>query len=213
MKNILYSYYRSSCSYRIRIQLAYKGIEFTYKPIHLVKEGGDQHKSEFSELNPMKQVPYWHDENIGISQSMAIAEYLEEKYPEKPMLPKSINERAKVRELCEIINSGTQPLQNLSALKSLVKDFGFNDQQKNDWVKKVISQGLSAFEQKLDSKDSNYSVNSFSLADAFLLPQVYNAQRFNVDMRVFPKIMEINNFLSEQSFVKKAHPDTQPDTP
>lgn len=206
---ILYSYWRSSCSYRVRIALEFLNCSYEYRPIHLVKDGGEQLKQEYKDLNPMAQVPYLIDGDLQLSQSMAILEYLHEKFPEKNLIPSDPKKAAKVREICEIINSGIQPLQNLSVLKKLVGEFGINEEQKIQWIQQVITKGFQAIEPLLSEAD--FCVGDFSIADALLIPQVYNAERFELDMEAFPKIRKINNHCKSLNYFEKASPQNQPD--
>lgn len=210
----LYSYYRSSCSYRVRIALAYKQIEYAYIPVHLLDKGGHQNTAEYQKINSKKEVPTLiHNENP-ISQSMAIFEYLDEVSPATKLFPKNLLERTYVRQACEIINSGTQPLQTLWVLNKLVSDFKINDEQKKIWISDVITQGLYAFEKFISNKKGKFCFgDTLTAADMFLVPQMYGAHRFGVNLTPFKILSEINETcLSIQAF-QKAHPDHQPDTP
>jgi len=213
---VLFSYWRSSCSWRVRIALHLKNVEYEYRAIHLVKDGGEQLKDEFRNINPLSQVPAYIDytedgEPRTITQSLAIMEYLEEKYQSQgiSILGNDIFQRAKVRQISEMINSGTQPIQNLS-----VMNYHSTDQkERSAWSKHFIDKGLKAVEKVLEKSAGKYCVgNSISMADCCLVPQVYNAKRFNVDMNQFPIIKEIiGNLETEDAFVK-AHPQQQPDS-
>jgi maleylacetoacetate isomerase len=206
---ILYSYWRSSCSYRVRIALEFLNCSYEYRPIHLVKDGGEQLKEDYQKLNPMAQVPFLVDGNVQLSQSMAILEYLNAKFPEKRIIPDDHEKAAKVREVCEIINSGIQPLQNLSVLKKLVNDFGASEEQKIDWIKQAITKGFQAIEPLIS--DGDFCFEEFSIADALLVPQVYNAERFQLDMSAFPKIKNINEKCLQLDYFQKAEPSAQID--
>lgn len=210
----LYSYYRSSCSYRVRIALNLKGLDYDIEPVHLVKEGGEQFLESFTRLNPSSRVPVLVHENKKLFQSVAIIEYLDETFTEKPLYPRESYEKAQVRLLCEIINSDIQPLQNLSILKKLVKDFSISDEQKISWIQDIISKGLSSYETQLQQTAGSFSFGDQpTAADCFLIPQVYNAERFKLDMTSFPLIHKVSqNCQSIEAFIK-AHPDNQPDTP
>lgn len=209
----LYSYYRSSCSYRVRIALNHKNLPFEYVPVHLVKDGGEQLKADFSALNPKNEVPVLVDKNISLTQSTAIFLYLDRISIENPLFPKELPFFEKSVELMEIINSGIQPLQNLSVLKKLKADFKVSDEQKIDWIKHFIFKGLKAYQDKLTTKTKFSLGDEVTAPDMFLIPQLYNAHRFNVDMTELKHLLEIEkNCLTLDSF-KKAHPDVQPDTP
>lgn len=207
----LYSYYRSSCSYRVRIALHHKSLPFEYIPIHLVQS--EQLSEEYLALNPKKEVPTLVDKNISLSQSTAIILYLDRMYIEKPLFPKELPFFEKCLELVEIINSGIQPLQNLAVLKKLKTDFGISDDQKNEWVKHFIFEGLKAYQAKL-TPGSKFSLgDEVTAADMFLIPQLYNAHRFEVNMSELGHLLEIEqNCLKLEAF-KKADPAMQPDKP
>lgn len=212
-KPILYSYFRSSCSYRVRIALNYKGIDYEYRPVHLVKDGGEQLKESYLKLNPKGEVPFYVDGDVGISQSMAILMFLEEKYPEKKLLPKDPLKRAHCIQLCELINSGIQPIQNLKVLKYLVNELGQEEGVKAKWANYWITEGFISLENFLKDLSGTYSIgNELSLADCFLVPQVYNAERFKVDMDRFPHIKKINENCLKLECFQKADPANQPDS-
>nr|APH81356.1 GST zeta [Tigriopus kingsejongensis] len=173
-KPVLYSYFRSSCSWRVRIVLALKDIEYEYRPVHLVKDGGEQHQADFLKLNPMAQVPALTMGDRILTQSVAIIEYLEEAYPQHPILPTDPWLRAQVRQIVEIIGSGTQPVQNLSVMKMARDD----PAQRVEWSHYWIRQGLSAVESVLSQTAGRYCVgDEVTMADCCLVPQIYNAER------------------------------------
>ncbi|XP_042548597.1 maleylacetoacetate isomerase [Dipodomys spectabilis] len=206
-KPILYSYFRSSCSWRVRIALALKGINYETVPINLIKDGGQQFSEEFEALNPMKQVPALKIDGIIISQSLAIIEYLEETRPTPRLLPQDPKKKASVRMISDLISSGIQPLQNLSVLKQM----GDNPQP---WAQKVIISGFDALEKILQSTAGKYCVgDEVSMADLCLVPQVANAKRFNVDLTPYPTINHINKTLLALEAFQVSHPSRQPDTP
>lgn len=209
----LYSYFRSSCSYRVRIALNLKQLDFETLPIHLVRDGGEQNKADYRKHNPMGQVPCLLVGDVGLSQSMAILEYLEQVHPEPALLPKDPIAAAQVRAVCEMINSGIQPIQNLSVLVYLEGDMGAQG-KRVEWSRHWITRGFDALEQMLQSSAGRFSFgDSITLADCFVIPQVYNAHRFKVDMSRYPIINRINeNCLAIESFAAAA-PARQPDTP
>lgn len=212
--SILYSYYRSSCSYRVRIALAYKDIPYEYKAIHLMKDGGEQFTTEYSSLNPQQQVPYWIDDRVQLGQSMAICLYLDSIQPNPSLFFQNRPlEFVKIMELCEVINSGIQPLQNLSILKRLISG-GFSEQQKTQWICDAIHKGFVAYEKILQKTSGDFSVaNTFSAADCFLIPQIYNAHRFGLNLNPFSNIKRIEKNCLATNFVQKAKPEIQPDMP
>ena len=210
----LYSYFRSSCSYRVRIALNLKGLDYEIVPVHLVKDGGEQFKDSFTELNPSNKVPVLIDGEKTLFQSVAITEYLEETYKEKPLYPVKPIEKAQVRLLCEIINSDIQPLQNLFILKKLISDFSITDEQKIKWIQDIIARGFQSYEKTLKKTAGTFSfADQITAADCFLVPQVYNAERFKVDMKVFPNIQRVVDKCRSIEAFEKAHPDNQVDAP
>jgi len=205
----LYTYWRSSCSWRVRICLALKALQFTPVPIHLVKNGGEQHSDMYKNLNPMAQVPTLIDGDFQLTQSMAIIEYLEERYPENHALfPGDAQAKARVRQVCEIINSGIQPVQNLNVLQRLDAD------KKVEWAHHYIARGFDALEQLLESTAGQYCVGDrVTAADACLVPQVMNAERFKVDMAKYPLISRINAELKLMDAFIVSDPSNQVDCP
>ena len=210
----LYSYFRSSSSYRVRIALEHKGIKYDYKPVHLLQQGGEQFLPEFTRINPGQQVPTLVHNNSVIAQRMAILIYLEDLKPEPQLFSSDPAEKAKIIELCEIVNSRIQPLQNLKVLKEVVSRYGLNEDQKLEWAQFWINDGLKALEGVLDKTAGKFSFgDSVTAADCFLVPQVYNAQRFSVDMNSYPHISRVEKNCLELQAFQKAHPSSQPDAP
>lgn len=212
----LYSYFRSSAAYRVRIALHYKGLAFQTLAVHLLKEGGEQKKSEYLQLNPQGLVPYLIDGEYGISQSLAILEYLEETYPQPALLPKNVADRAYVRSIAQAIACEIHPLNNLRVLDYLKNTLGVDEQAKNHWYHHWCKTGLQALESQLQQrgKAGLFCLGQTpSLADVCLVPQWFNAQRFEVDLAPYPKLAEIvNNCLALESFARAA-PAVQPDAP
>lgn len=207
-KPVLYSYFRSSASWRVRIALAMKGVEYDYKPVHLVKDGGEQNKDDYKAKNPMGQVPTLIIDGVTLTQSIPIIEYLEETRPGPALLPKDAIKRAQARALAEVINSGIQPLQNLRILGA------FGD-KKMEWGKTVITYGFDAFEKMLATTAGTYCVgDEVTVADLCLIPQCHNAQRrFEVDMSKYPTIVRIKEALEKLPPFITADFKNQPDTP
>nr|XP_028707553.1 maleylacetoacetate isomerase isoform X1 [Macaca mulatta] len=205
---ILYSYFRSSCSWRVRIALALKGIDYETVPINLIKDGGQQFSKDFQALNPMKQVPALKIDGITIHQSLAIIEYLEETRPTPRLLPQDPKKRASVRMISDLIAGGIQPLQNLSVLKQVGEEFQLT------WAQNAIISGFNALEQILQSTAGTYCVgDEVTMADLCLVPQVANAERFKVDCTLYPTISSINKRLLVLEAFQVTHPCRQPDTP
>ncbi len=154
-KPILYNYWRSSASWRVRIVLSMKGIDYEYVPVHLLKDGGEQNKEEYKRLNPMGRVPALVIDGHTLAESVAIMEYLEETRKERPMLPSDPVKRAVVRQLVEVINSGIQPLQNISVLAKVGDEY---KQDRKEWAQTYISKGMAAFEEIVATSRGRYCV-------------------------------------------------------
>jgi maleylpyruvate isomerase len=210
----LHSYWRSSCSYRVRIALHHKGLDFEYIPVNLVQAGGQQLMAPYRALNPMAQVPLLEVEDGGrtalIAQSLAIIEYVEERWPEPRLLPQDRLARARARQLAEIVNSGIQPLQNLLVLGD-IEARGFD---RDAWAAKYIALGLAALESTAAGSSGTFLVgNEVSVADACLVPQLYNARRWCVDLQPFPTLCRVEAACVGLPSFRRAHPDVQPDAP
>lgn len=207
-KPVLYSYYRSSCSWRVRAALEFKGIPYDIEAVNLVKDGGQQHTEDYKNINPMAQVPALKIDGTELIQSMAIIEYLEETRPNPNLLPKDPVARSKVRIISECISSGIQPLQNTGILQKI------GNERKTAWAKDVIQRGFDAVEKILKAYAGKYCVgDSITFADCCLVPQVYNANRFGVDLKPYPLIKRINDTLMQHEAFIKSHPSNQPDCP
>jgi maleylpyruvate isomerase len=213
----LYSYYRSSCSYRVRIALNHKGLKYEHHSVHLVKDGGEQHKPEYKALNPQELVPTFIDGDFILTQSMAIMEYLEEKYPKPHILPKDAQQRAYVRQLSLICVADIHPLNNLKVLNHLSNEFGITQEQKTAWYHKWIRQGFDATEKLLEK--SPFRIGPYccgdevTMADMCLIPQVYNARRYEMDMSLWPLITRAEEHCLKLKTFLNAAPENQPDTP
>eukprot|EP00116_Pleurobrachia_bachei_P007534 sb/3467796/ len=206
---LLFSYFRSSCSWRVRIALELKQIKYDQKAVHLLNNGGEQHSDEYKSLNGMEQVPTLLIDGLSLTQSIPIIEYLEETRPQpNPLLPGDPALRARVRQISEIINSGIQPVQNLSVLQAV------GAERKIKWGHDAINKGLLAVEEILKETSGKYCVgDTVTIADLCLIPQVYNATRFKVDMSVMPTITRVVGALEGLPEFRAAHYSRQPDTP
>ncbi len=208
----LYGYYRSSASYRIRIILNLKQLQHEQTAIML--NLGEQHDEAFKAINPMGLLPVLETGGNLLAQSPAIAEYLEEQHPEPPLLPADPVQRARVREMLHTIGCEIQPLQNLRVLKHLRSEFSQDDAGIEQWCQKWMGAGLAAFEQLASSRsaDGQFSfADHVSLADVWLIPQVYNARRFNLDLAPFPTIVSIDEHCQTMPEFADAQPGKQAD--
>mgnify|MGYP001156783802 FL=1 len=211
----LYGYWRSTASYRVRIALNLKGVEYDYVPVHLVNNGGEQHSSEYSQLNPAHLVPTLvdDDEDIILNQSLAIIEYLDERYDsEYRLIPEHRTERARVRALAQDIACDIQPIGNLRVLNALKGNFEASQDDVAKWAAHWITLGFDGIEKRLQTQAGKFCFDfDVTLADICLVPQVYNAQRFNVDMSRYPLISKIAKNCNEIDAFKNAMPESQVD--
>ncbi|MEA3587130.1 maleylacetoacetate isomerase [Pseudidiomarina sp. 1APP75-27a] len=208
----LYGYWRSSASYRARIALNFKKCDYNYLPVHLLKDGGQQHQQAYRQLNPNGLVPTLVHGQVILHQSLAIIEYLEEKYPRPSLLPGSPRQRGAIRALALDLCSELQPLINLRVQQYLKQQLDVSDEQKQAWLDHWFTESFTAFEHSLNEVSGEYCVgDEFSLADVCLVPQVYSAQRFGIDLDAYPLLQSIYGRLQELPWVAEAHPDKQPD--
>ncbi len=210
----LYGYYRSSASYRIRIILHTKGIDWDYRTVLLTK--GEQSSEEFKAMNPMGLVPVLDTGQAVLAQSPAIAEFLEEQHPEPALLPPHPLGRARVREMMHTVGCEIQPLQNFSVLKHIKAAYSLDDDAVFDWCRKWIGRGFMALEAlaRERSADGQFSFgNSLTLADVWLIPQLYNARRFELDLTPYPTIVSIDEHCQTLDEFAAAHPSRQADAP
>lgn len=215
MSLVLYSYYRSSAAYRVRIALNLKNLDYSIQPVHLLKNGGEQKSAGYLEINPQGLVPALHTEDGLLTQSAAIIEYLNERFPFARLLPEKAADRALVRSLAQMIACDIHPLNNLRVLDYLWSESGFAD-RKERWCHHWLEEGLSAFEIRLERAGSNGEFcfgNAPGLADLFLIPQVYNALRFDHGIERYPLIQAIYHHCTALDAFRKAAPESQPDSP
>lgn len=193
MDRVLHTYFRSSAAYRVRIALNLKGLTAQHVFVHLNRHGGEQFSDAFRALNPQALVPVLSDGGVQISQSLAIMEYLDEAYPAMPLLPKRLADRAFVRQLSLGIACDIHPLNNLRVLKYLTTTLGVSEDAKSGWIHHWIALGLQAVEAELARRPgSTFCVGDApTMADCCLVPQVFSAQRFNVDLSGFPLVMRV----------------------
>ena len=210
----LYTYFRSSAAYRVRIALNLKGLNYEAVPVHLLKGGGEQRQEEYRKINPSGLVPAFQDERITLTQSMAIIEYLDERFPAVPLMPHDAPGRARVRELAQIIACDIHPLNNLRVLRHLVGELKLSEEAKTEWIQHWIREGLAGLEAHLarDPAAGPFCHGaSPTMADCFLVPQVFNAQRFGIDVNAYPNIARIYAHCIELPAFDAAHPSKQPD--
>lgn len=209
----LYGYWRSSASWRVRLGLYAKTLPFEYIPVHLVKDGGQQNQESYEELNAMQQVPTleYTDEQgeiIRVTQSLAILELLEELVPAPPIMPQDPLLRARSRQLAEIVNSGIQPLQNLSVIQYLKEQNVDTKAFCQHWIER----GLRGYQSIAQETFGEFSIGDEpTIADFCLIPQLYNARRFEVDLEPFALLTEIEAAANELAMFGQAAPEAQPD--
>ncbi len=211
----LYSYFRSSASFRVRIALALKGLSYDYIPVHLVKGGGEQFSTGYKAMNPAGLVPVLQDDDGSVlTQSLAIIEYLEESRPNPPLLPADPVGRARVRALGLSIACEIHPLNNLRVLGYLTKTLGVTEEQKNAWYRHWVETGLEAVEAMLagDARTGAFCHGDVpTLADVLLVPQIFNAQRFNCCLDHVPTVMRIHEHCLTVPAFASSVPAQQPD--
>ncbi|RRV10530.1 maleylacetoacetate isomerase [Pseudomonas sp. v388] len=209
---ILYSYYRSTSSYRVRIALELKRVRYRVEPVNLVLDGGQHHSAEYLEINPQGRVPTLIDGDTKVIQSPAIIEYLEEIYPSVPLLSADAAERALARSVAAIIACDIHPLHNVSVLNKL-RGAGHDEAYVQQWIRDWISAGFTAVEELIG--ESGWALGETpGLADVYLLPQIYAARRFGLDVdAAFPKIARVEQLAAEHPAFQRAHPSNQIDAP
>lgn len=211
----LYNYFRSSASYRVRIALNLKGLPYEYVPIHLLKDGGQQHTADYQRINPAELVPALVDDGHAIGQSLAIMEYLDETRPELPaLLPRGALGRARVRALAQSIACEIHPLNNLRVLQYLERDLKLDEATKATWYRHWITLGFTAVEAMLAHNPQTGSFchgDTPGLADCCLIPQIANSRRFDTPLDAFPTIRRIEEACLKLDAFAKAAPQVQPD--
>jgi maleylpyruvate isomerase len=207
----LYSYFRSSAAYRVRIAFNLKDLAFETAPIHLQKDGGQNLKPDYRALNPLMRVPTLRL-NSGelLTQSLAIIEYLDETHPQPPLLPSDAVGRAKVRALALLIACEIHPLNNLAPLRYLKSDMGVDQAKSDAWYQHWVMSGFDALEAMLGPGPYAYGAD-VTLADICLVPQVFNARRLKVPLDKYPKIVAVDAACAKLPAFEKARPENQPD--
>ena len=206
----LYNYFRSSASYRVRIALALKGLDYDYKPVHLAK---NEHLNEsYGAVSASRLVPLLRDGDHMLTQSLAIMEYLDETYPQPPLLPKAPVERARVRALALDVACEIHPLNNLRVLRYLVRDLKVSEDDKDRWYRHWVETGLEVVERQLAAQPSTYCHgNTPTVADCCLVPQIFNAQRFKCRTDHVPQTMRVYEACMKLPAFSKTQPSECPD--
>jgi len=210
----LFTFWRSSSAYRVRIALALKGVAYEPVFVHLTRAGGDQQKAEFRSKNPLGQIPVLEVPTeqgpVFLSQSLAIIEYLEQRFPTPPLLPPEALARARVRELAELMNSGIQPFQNLTTTSYLAEVAPELDKQR--WFQKFIAGGLQILEGRAEKLAGRFLVaDEVSIADVLLVPQLYAARRLGLSLDAYPTLLRVEAESLKLDGFASAHPDRQAD--
>ncbi|NYZ62234.1 maleylacetoacetate isomerase [Luteimonas deserti] len=213
---VLHTYWRSSAAYRVRIALHLKGLPFESVPVHLLQDGGQQRSPTFAARNPQRLVPTLQHGDVVLSQSLSIIEYLDETWPAHPLLPRDPLGRQRVRALAQLIACDVHPLGNLRVLQFLERDWTIAQPERERWVAHWIDEGLAAFEALLGGHAhvGPYCIGDApTLADCALVPQLYNARRFGVDLTPYPALRAVEAACLALPAFEAARPETQPDAP
>ncbi|WP_462152728.1 maleylacetoacetate isomerase [Pseudoalteromonas xiamenensis] len=205
----LYSYFRSSAAYRVRIALNLKGLAHEISPVNLLKS--EQHSNEYTSKNAQGLLPALETEHGVLAQSMAILEWLEDYSPDTPLLPTNPWDKAQVRSFCYAIACDIHPIDNLRVLKYLAAEFGATDEQKNTWYRHWIIEGFKKLEPLVVPEGPFCFGDKITLADICLVPQIFNALRFEVDMSPFPKLLAVYTHCNQLPAFDAARPENQSD--
>ena len=206
----LFNFFRSSASYRVRIALALKGLDYAYRPVHLSKN--EQFNESYAAVSASRLVPLLRDGDLTLTQSMAIIEYLEEAYPQPPLLPLGLAERARVRALSQDNACEIHPLNNLRVLRYLVRDLKLSEDDKNRWYRHWVETGLEVVERQLAAQPSLYCHgDSPTMADCVLVPQIFNARRFECKLEQVPQVMRVFDACMKLPAFEQTRPENCPD--
>ncbi|QDL26696.1 maleylacetoacetate isomerase [Stenotrophomonas maltophilia] len=211
---VLYTYWRSSAAYRVRIGLELKGLAWEARPVHLVREGGEQHLDAYRALNPQQLVPTLLHEGHALTQSLAIVEYLDERFPQVPLLPADAAGRARVRALAQLVACDIHPINNLRVMQYLERSLKLPADARAQWTLHWIAEGFQAMEALLaNSSDTGTFCHGDrpGLADICLLPQLYNAHRFGLDLTPYPTLRRIEAACQVLDAFDRARPENQRD--
>jgi maleylacetoacetate isomerase/maleylpyruvate isomerase len=206
----LYNYFRSSASYRVRIALALKGLDYAYLPVHLAKS--EQLGESYAQVSASRLVPLLREGEHSLTQSLAIIEYLDETHPQPPLLPGTPAERARVRALALDIACEIHPLNNLRVLRYLVRDLKLSEDDKNRWYRHWVETGLEVVERQLAAAPATFCHGETpTLADCCLVPQIFNAQRFNCRLEHVPQVMRVFDACMALPAFEQTRPERCPD--
>ena len=209
---VLYSYFRSSASFRVRIAMNLKGLKYDYRAVHLIKGGGEQMKDDYARLNPSKQVPVLVHKGVAIGQSMAIIDYLDHIQPTPRLFPDDAMMRALTMQACEIVNSGVQPFVNVSTTNYLRDVLKLDEATRSKWLVDWLTQGSATLETFLNPHAKEFAMgSSVSAADCFLRPHFFAFDRFKVGTENFPTLARLKQTYSNADAFVQAQPDKQPD--
>jgi maleylpyruvate isomerase len=209
-QGVLYGYFRSSAAYRVRIALNLKGLEVEHRFVHLRK--GEQRADDYKHRNPAGLVPFWSEKGFGLSQSLAIIEYLDELHPDPPLLPGSARDRALIREMALTIATDIHPLGNLRVLDKLTHDYHADEAARAAWCRTWMESGFEVIEKRLASTPGHLCYGDApTLADVCLVPQLFNARRFGLDLTRFPLMARTDAALAQIEAFRMAVPSRQPD--
>jgi maleylacetoacetate isomerase len=213
MSLVLYTYWRSSAAYRVRIALNLKGLPYEARPVHLLTDGGEHLKPAYCDISPQAQLPTLLDGDRTIRQSMAILEYLDETRPDVPLMPTDPLGRARVRELMQAVGTDIHPLGNLRVLRAIEAEFGADQEAKAAWSRRWIKKGFDGIEALLARGQTGHFSHGDAptLADCCLVPQFYNAVRWGVDLEPYPTIRRVVEACQVLEAFKQAAPEAQPD--
>ena len=208
----LYSYWRSTAAYRVRLALELKSIDYDIVSVSLLPGVSEHRQEAYRERNPQMLVPFLEDGDVGVGQSLAILEYLEETCPEHPLLPETAAQSAAVRSFCNSIACDIHPLNNLRVLLYLKQELGVTDEQRDDWYAHWIHEGFRSAELTASANGGPFVFGeTVTLADACLVPQMYNAHRFNVPLDDYPTLAAIEKHCNSLPPFIAALPENQPD--
>ena len=212
---VLHNYFRSSAAYRVRIAMNLKGLSYDYLPVHLTRDGGMQFQEPYKSQNPQQLVPLLDDDGFQVSQSIAIIEYLDEKFPAVRLIPDSLEGRARVRQLALAISCDIHPLQNLRVLKYLTQKLGVSEEDKTTWIQHWLMLGLESLEIDLARSPTRGKFcfgDAPTMADCALVPQMFSASRFGVDTKQYPTLLAIVEACEAVTAIAEAHPSRQIDS-